>query len=64
MKFGLCVFLARNLFSVKHFLLDCTDFNIILSRVLRVNGLKQRFDTVEPVKMFSFVKEIGISNKI
>ena len=36
-------------FSVKHFLLDCTDFNIIRSRFFRVNSLKELFDTVEPV---------------
>ena len=36
-------------FSVKHFLLECTDFRIIRSRFFRVNGLKELFDTVEPV---------------
>ena len=41
-------------FSVKHFLLDCTDFNIIYSRFFRVNGLKELLETVEPVKIFSF----------
>ena len=51
-------------FSVKHFLLDCTDFNIIRSRFFGVRRLKELFDTVEPVKIFSFLKEIGIYNKI
>ena len=51
-------------FSVKHFLLDCTDFRIIRSRFYRVNGLKELFDTVEPVRIFSFLKEIGLYNKI
>ena len=51
-------------FSVKHFLLDCTDFGIIRSRFYRVNGLKELFDTVEPVRIFSFLKEIGLYNKI
>ena len=51
-------------FSVKHFLLDCTDLNIIRSRFFRVSTLKERFDTVEPMKIFSFLKEIGIYNKI
>ena len=36
-------------FSVKHFLLDCTDFRFIRSRFYRVNSLKEPFDTVEPV---------------
>ena len=51
-------------FSVKHFLLDCTDFRILRSRFYRVNSLKELFDTVEPVRIFSFLKEIGLYNKI
>ena len=51
-------------FSVKHFLLDCTHFRIIRSRFYRVNILKELFDTVEPVRIFSFLKEIGLYNKI
>ena len=51
-------------FSVKHFLLDCTDFRIIRSRFYCVNSLKELFDTVEPVRIFSFLKEIGLYNKI
>ena len=47
-------------FSVKHFLLDCTDFRIIRSRFYRVNNLKELFDTVEPVRIFSFLREIGL----
>ena len=38
--------------------------NIIRSRFFRVNSLKELFDTVEPVKIFSFLKEIGTYNKI
>ena len=48
-------------FSVKHFLLDCTDFRMIRSRFYHV---KELFDTVEPVRIFSFLKEIGLYNKI
>ena len=51
-------------FSVKHFLLDCTDFRIIRSRFYRVSSLKELFDTVEPVRIFSFLKEIGLYDKI
>ena len=51
-------------FSLKHFLLDCTDFRITRSRFFRVNSLKELFDTVEPVRIFSFLKEIGLYNKI
>ena len=51
-------------FSVKHFLLDCTVFRIIRSRFYRVNSLKELFDTVEPVRIFSFLKEIGLYDKI
>ena len=51
-------------FSVKHFLLDCTDFRFIRSRFYRVSSLKELFDTVEPVRIFSFLKEIGLYNKI
>ena len=38
-------------FSVKHFLLDCTDFRITRLRFFRVNSLKELFDTVEPVRI-------------
>ena len=51
-------------FSVKHFLLDCMDFRITRARFFRVNSMKQLFDTVEPAKIFSFLKEIGIYSKI
>ena len=51
-------------FSVKHFLLDCTDFRFIRSRFYRVSSLKELFDTVEPARIFSFLKEIGLYNKI
>ena len=50
-------------FSVKHFLSDCTDFRIIRSRFFRVDSLKELFDTVEPAKIFTFIKESGIYNK-
>ena len=46
------------------YLLDCTDFRITRSRFFRVNSLIKRFDTVEPVRIFSFLKEIGLYNKI
>ena len=49
---------------MKQFLLECADFRIIRSRFFRVNSLKELFDTVEPVKIFSFLKEIGIYNII
>ena len=55
---------AQEPFAVKHFLLDCTDFLIIRSRFFRVHSLKELFDTVEPAKIFSFIKDIGIYNKI
>ena len=51
-------------FSVKHVLLDCTDFRFIRSRFYRVSSLKELFDTVEPVRIFSFLKEIRLYNKI
>ena len=49
---------------MNHSLLECADFRIIRSRFFRVKSLKELFDTVEPVKIFSFLKEIGIYNKI
>ena len=39
---------CRELFSVKHFLLDCTDCSIISSMFFCVDSLKELFDTVEP----------------
>ena len=52
----LCI-LCQEPFSVKHFLLDCTDINIIRSRFFHVNSLKKLFDTVEQVKILSSLKE-------
>ena len=51
-------------FSVKHYLLDCTDFRFIRSRFYCVSSLKELFDTVETVRIFSFLKEIVLYNKI
>ena len=34
------------------------------SRFYRVSCLKELFDTVEPVRIFSFLKEIRLYNKI
>ena len=48
----------------KHFLLDCTDFRFIRSKFYRVSSLKELFDKVEPVRIFSFFKEIALYNKI
>ena len=42
----------------------CTDFCIIRSRFYRVNSLKELFDKVEPVRIFLFLKEIRLYNKI
>ena len=39
-------------------------FEVSAIQFFRVNSLKELFDTVEPVKIFSFLKEIGIYNKI
>ena len=39
--------------------LSCCTF-----RFFRVNSLKELFDTVEPVRVYSFLKEIGLYNKI
>ena len=50
-------------FSVKQVLLDWTGFRFIRSRFYRVSSLKELFDTVEPVRIFSFLKEIGLYNK-
>ena len=49
--------------TVKHFLFDCTDFRMTRSRFFRVNGMKERFDAVDRVIIFSYLKEIGIYNK-
>ena len=51
-------------FTVKPFLLDCTDVRLLRSRFYRVCSLKELFDTVEPVRIFSFLEEIGLYNKI
>ena len=50
--------LPGTLFSEK-LPLDCTDFRFIRSRFYRASGLKELFDTVEPVRIFSYLKEYG-----
>ena len=40
------------------------DFRFIRSRFYRVSSLKELFDMVELVRIFSFLKEIGLYNKI
>ena len=35
-----------------------------LRNKVRASSLKELFDTVEPVRIFSFLKEIGLYNKI
>ena len=62
-EWPLC-FPCQEPFSVKLFLLDCTDFRFIHSRFYHVSSLKELFDRVEPVRIFSFLKEIGLYNKI
>jgi len=46
--------------TVKHILIECVDFNDIRQRFYSVASMKQLFDEVEPNKILSFLKEIGL----
>ena len=51
-------------FTVRHFLLDCADFNRERHFLFQVNNLKDLFKDVSVENILSFLKNIDIFNKI
>ena len=51
-------------FTVRHFLLDCADFNRERRSLIQVNNLKDLFKDVSVENILSFLKNINIFNKI
>ena len=51
-------------FTVRHFLLDCADFNRERYSLIRVNNLKDLFKDLSVENILSFLKNINLFNKI
>ena len=51
-------------FTVRHFLLDCADFNRERRSLFQVNNLKDLFKDVSVGNILSFLKNIDLFNKI
>ena len=51
-------------FTVRHFLLDCADFNRERRSLIQVNNLKDLFKNVSVENILSFLKNINLFNKI
>ena len=51
-------------FTVRHFLLDCADFNRERRSLIQLNNLKDLFKDVSVENILSFLKNINLFNKI
>ena len=51
-------------FTVRHFLLDCADFDRERRSLFQVNNLKDLFKDVSVENMLSFLKNVNLFNKI
>ena len=52
------------LFTVKHLLLECVEFQHIRTKHFKCTCLKVLFDVVPPHKILNFIKEVGFYNKL
>ena len=50
--------------TIKHILIDCVDFEDSRKKYFRTKSLKTLFDVVDPMKILSFVAEIGLMRKL
>ena len=50
--------------TVKHILLECTDFSEARAKYYKSKNLKTLFDTIEPQKIINFISEIGLLKQI
>ena len=51
-------------FTMKHILLHCVEFQNSRDKYNKVNTLKELLETIEIHNIFSYLKEIGLFNKI
>ena len=51
-------------FTIKHVFLNCVNFENARNRYYRVSSLKERFESVEIPKFFSYLKAIGLYTKL
>jgi len=56
----LCSAYALRYHSVKHILIDCTDFSAVRQRYFSVDTLKELFEIVESGNIIAFIKDINI----
>ena len=49
--------------TVKHILIECTDFAVVRQRHYTANSMKELFEKVDPSKILSFLMEIGLFYK-
>jgi hypothetical protein len=50
--------------TIKHILIECTDFDLVRDTFYTVPDMKTLFNTVPPDRIISFIKEIGLYYKI
>ena len=50
--------------TVKHILIGCVDFAETRKKFFRTVTLKDLFDVVDPLRIFSFIREIGLIGKV
>ena len=55
---------CNELFTVKHFLITCAEFNYIRTKYFNVKTIKELFDNISTKKILDFLKEIRLFNKI
>ncbi|MCG7877158.1 MAG: reverse transcriptase domain-containing protein [Candidatus Thiodiazotropha endolucinida] len=51
-------------FTVKHFLIYCTEFNHIRPKYFNVTNIKELFTNIPSYQLINYLKEIGLFNKL
>ena len=54
---------CQSLLTVEHILIHCVDFALARAKYYNAASLKQLFDTVDPRKVVSFLREINLFHK-
>ena len=62
--FGESLGIRNELFTVKHFLITCAEFDYIRTKYFNVKIIKELFNDIPTKKILDFLKEIGHFNKI
>ena len=62
--FGESLGIRNELFTVKHFLIICAEFDYIRTKYFNVKIIKELFNNIPTKKILDFLKEIGHFNKI